>query len=323
MRRRQLQMSLPAVPQNTSPRAIHLGVPQWPGKDGAIVRVVGQSCEMLASNCGEMGNFESCCTSISPPEGLFQMGRDDGDPLEGPQHQVNLTHPFSVDRYEVTVGRFRAFVRFIQSTSGQWAPAPGSGAYPPVADSGWQSGWRMSNLPADLECNGATWTPTEAGNENRPINCVSWFDAFAFCAWEGGRLPTEAEWEYTAKGGVANRPFPWGQSEPSGCVEANWSGCGLEPWRPGTEPSGDGRWEHSDLAGTSTNGRRTGGRTTPTQLERTRWSSRLERHPLASIEVATSPSETATLRTSAPRTGMGSTRWERISWLGFRCAWDP
>jgi formylglycine-generating enzyme required for sulfatase activity len=50
---------------------------------------------------------------------------------------------------------------------------------------------------------------TYSGPSNLPVNCVSWYVAFAFCVWDGGRLPTEAEWNYTAAGGAEQRAFPW------------------------------------------------------------------------------------------------------------------
>jgi formylglycine-generating enzyme required for sulfatase activity len=160
---------------------------------------------------------------------------------------------FVLDKYEVTVGRFRAFLEAYDGTP----PPSGAGAHPLISGSGWDSGWD-SGLPADqsaLEANVAcnsrfeTWTSKVLVGETYPMNCVSWYEAFAFCIWDGGRLPTEAEWEYAAAGGSENRLFPWGSDAPQP-LPANYSGNHNIPFLAvGSEPSGNGRWGHADLAG--------------------------------------------------------------------------
>jgi formylglycine-generating enzyme required for sulfatase activity len=65
----------------------------------------------------------------------------------------------------------------------------------------------------------STWTSAASNHDNLPITNVQWFDAFAFCAWDGGRLPTLAEWSFAASGGNEQRAYPWGGTD--GNVPAN------------------------------------------------------------------------------------------------------
>jgi formylglycine-generating enzyme required for sulfatase activity len=117
-----------------------------------------------------------------------------------------------------------------------------------------------------VKCNSTqqTWTDTAGANENLPINCITWYEAMAFCIWDGGYLPTEAEWNFAATGGSEQRAYPWSVpagsttldcsyanykiNSPAGtyCVNATTGGAN----RVGSEsPKGDGKWGQSDLAG--------------------------------------------------------------------------
>jgi formylglycine-generating enzyme required for sulfatase activity len=161
---------------------------------------------------------------------------------------------FSLDKYEVTVGRFRQFVQSFDSWRAAGHPTNGEGEGLP--NTGWLAIWN-ARLPADavalraaLKCDATyqTWSDAVvAVNEARAITCVSWYDAVAFCIWDNGRLPTEAEWEYAAAGGSENRLYPWG-SEPSDCSRAN-VGCAAPVDSVGRRAAGAGRWAHLDLGG--------------------------------------------------------------------------
>jgi formylglycine-generating enzyme required for sulfatase activity len=164
---------------------------------------------------------------------------------------------FGLDAFEVTVGRFRSFVAHYPDSR----PLDSSGANPKNRlDAGWQHGW-TALLPATQEelltqfdaehCpTGATWTDAESASDELPINCVSWYVAQAFCIWDGGRLPTEAEWDYVAGGGTDRRVYPWADDVIDGTyTNYYYTTPGGAPLPVGSFPSGRGKWGHWDLAG--------------------------------------------------------------------------
>jgi formylglycine-generating enzyme required for sulfatase activity len=180
-------------------------------------------------------------------------GNDD----EVPEHTA-IVASYYLDTFEVTVGRFRRFVEAYDGTP----PAPGAGAHPLIPGSGWDPAWN-ADLPAsqakllwrlDLCVNSpgapsCTWSDAPAGREDYPMNWVpDWTVAFAFCIWDGGRVPTEAEWEYAAAGGEENRLFPWG-ADPVTKDLAVFFGSNTGPLPVGSAPAGHGRWGHFNLAG--------------------------------------------------------------------------
>lgn len=232
------------------------------------------SCQGLTHTCGPNGN-DDCCNSLVVTGGMYFRSYDTaGDVESGNQGFAATVSDFRLDKYEVTVERFRAFVTAGKGTQAS-PPESGDGAHARITGSGWDPSWNASlavdtaALVAAVKCNATyqTWTDSPGPNEARPMNCITWYEAMAFCAWDGGYLPTEAEWNYAASGGgdgQGQRAYPW--SNPAGslsldglrasyfdgadCVGDGIPGCAVtDLLRVGTKPMGEGRWGQSDLGG--------------------------------------------------------------------------
>jgi formylglycine-generating enzyme required for sulfatase activity len=222
------------------------------------------------NDCGADGRAD-CCESIAMVGGDFYPNNCT-DPVcaLGPTH----VSAFALDRFEVTVGRFGEFVARGPATQADPPPA-GSGAIRGAPFTGWDARWGVNltksrvDLVDDLESCAQKASPgTWGGDAHLPITCVDWYEAFAFCAWEGGRLPTELEWSYAAVGGSEQRPYPWGTQDPATdpslaafCASGvtpdpsappgigNFL-CGIGAPEPvGAHPLGAGRFGHEDLGG--------------------------------------------------------------------------
>jgi sulfatase modifying factor 1 len=222
-----------------------------------------RSCDGLADDCGP-NQDQNCCASIVVPAASFAMGRGTsgpdafagGDDDELPEHTASVLE-LRIDTFEVTLGRF---AKFMAAAPGSF-PAEGDGAHPGIAGSGWQTAWndQLDGLTSTLQCGFmSTWTdpPDPSTDRALPMNCLSYYAAFAFCAWDGGFLPSEADWEAIAAGGAENRLYPWGSAAPD-ASRTNFN-CGFDGSpvcdftdipRAGTFPTGRGRYGHYDLGG--------------------------------------------------------------------------
>ncbi len=264
-------------------------------------------------NCGPGGfGTESCCTSLEVTGGTYYRTYD---PLDagvpvlaadgGAAHEVDpaTVSSFRLDKYLVTVGRFRQYIQYLTGSTGA-PPVPGSGIHthlngglglanviPGTYETGWDatawspyiatgSGaadvWNASLSSCNILSHDdagnpyvaetlSTWTTTPGARENLPIGCVNWYEACAFCIWDGGFLPSEAEWGYAAAGGSQQREYPWGSTDPGTASQYAIYGdnvdncyyptgtlqpCTVASIAPvGTPSLGAGYWGQLDMAG--------------------------------------------------------------------------
>lgn len=166
------------------------------------------------------------------PGGSFSMGSARGKADERPVHRVTL-ESFEMAKTPVTFKQYHACV-----AAGGCTPELSAANDCFVFDA---SGWHVGNLPQ------------AARGDDQPAICLDWAQAAAYSRWAGGRLPSEAQWEYAARGAGGSRTYPWGEDAAScrfAVLREGGAGCGRgSDWPVCSRPEGNTAQGLCDMAG--------------------------------------------------------------------------
>lgn len=164
------------------------------------------------------------------PNGAFEMGSDDGEIDELPVHRVTLS-TYHIDKFEVTNEQYLAFLKATDSTT----DAEGNVLI------------ALGNPDVMIRAIDTSFELADTLRAKHPVTDVTWYGAAAYCEWIGGRLPTEAEWEYAARG-FDGRAYPWGNDDPTpDLVNYDFNVWGTT--KVGSYPDGASPFGVMDLAG--------------------------------------------------------------------------
>lgn len=194
------------------------------GQSGLLAILVSLTVIAPASAAAAINGVEM----LKIPAGTFLMGRDDGPDDERPQHRIDLPE-FFVDRLPITNAQFAQFL----NAKGIEGPAG-------------ERWYDIDDNDARIHRHDGKWR-ADPGFENHPVVEASWLGAVAYCGWSGKRLPTEAEWEKSARG-TDGRKFPWG-NDPPDPTRAHFSGGWNDLHPVGSFPKGASPFGVLDLAG--------------------------------------------------------------------------
>lgn len=206
------------------------GLSGKPPTPGELVNSVGMRLIAIRPGTFTMGSSHAEALRV---QGDWSAGDAIVRP-EQPEHQVRITQPFALGKYPVTMGQFR---QFVQET----------GYRTQAERQGW--GWVYDNDQKHwVKRAGASWNnPGMEVGDDYPVTLVCHADAEAFCDWLGKRegrqyfLPTEAQWEYAARGGKSGKRFPWGDAYPDGTKLNSADRNAPMPWADRTIDDGYAR----------------------------------------------------------------------------------